>query len=80
MLKIKSNDDIFINVPHTYTLVFLIALLIAVVFLVTGHSFLSCDRDFAQIEKRKRLCEAFVPEELQEIVRSKTQNKFNVAL
>lgn len=48
-------------------------------FLVSGHSYLPCDRDFAQIEKRKRLCKAFVPEELHDIVRSaKHVNQFEV--
>ena len=30
-------------------------------FLVLGHSFLSCDRDFAQIEKRKQKSHCEVP-------------------
>lgn len=48
-------------------------------FLVSGHSFLPCDRDFALIEKRKRVCKAFVPEELHPIIESSTHtNKFKV--
>lgn len=33
-------------------------------FLVGGHSFLNCDRDFAAIEKRKRVTKCNVPEDL----------------
>lgn len=33
-------------------------------FLVSGHSFLSCDRDFAQIQKRKRVEKCQVPMDL----------------
>lgn len=33
-------------------------------FLVSGHSFLSCDRDFAIIEKRKKVGKPFVPLDL----------------
>lgn len=48
-------------------------------FLVTGHSFLPCDRDFAIIEKRKRVCSAYVPEDLHKVVKSACHtNKFNV--
>lgn len=44
-------------------------------FLLSGHSFLPCDRDFALIEKRKKCCKAFVPSELKDIVLSSTHNK-----
>lgn len=48
-------------------------------FLVSGHSFLSCDRDFAVIEKRKRNTKAFIPSELHDIVRtSRHENPFEV--
>ncbi|CAH2207420.1 jg21599, partial [Pararge aegeria aegeria] len=33
-------------------------------FLITGHSYLNCDRDFALIEKRKKLCSPMVPNDL----------------
>lgn len=39
-------------------------------FLVSGHSFLQCDRDFALIEKRKRKVKAMVPEDLKDIILS----------
>lgn len=32
-------------------------------FLVSGHTFLPCDRDFAMIEKRKRVTKVFVPKD-----------------
>ncbi|KAJ8936941.1 hypothetical protein NQ314_012122 [Rhamnusium bicolor] len=37
-------------------------------FLVSGHSFLSCDRDFAQIEERKTMCKCMVPKDLVEMI------------
>lgn len=37
-------------------------------FLMSGHSFLPCDRDFGVIEKRKKRCKSFVPEDLQKMV------------
>lgn len=43
-------------------------------FLVSGHSFLSCDRDFAQIEKRKRLEKCEVPIDLVRLMTSATPN------
>lgn len=43
-------------------------------FLVSGHSFMACDRDFALIEKRKRVTKAHVPRDLHEIVRSAKYN------
>ncbi|KAJ8948619.1 hypothetical protein NQ314_008382 [Rhamnusium bicolor] len=39
-------------------------------FLISGHSFMASDRDFALIEKRKRLMKAFVPKDLHEVVTS----------
>ncbi|KAJ8967796.1 hypothetical protein NQ317_012692 [Molorchus minor] len=43
-------------------------------FLVSGHSFLSCDRDFAQIEKRKRLEKCEVPFDLLRLIATATPN------
>lgn len=49
-------------------------------FLVGGHSFLNCDRDFAVIEKRKRLTKCNVPEDLKSMIESvKLTNPFKVA-
>jgi hypothetical protein len=39
-------------------------------FLCTGHSYLDCDRLFAMIEKRKKVCQAFVPNQWMDIIRS----------
>ncbi|KAF6204992.1 hypothetical protein GE061_019159 [Apolygus lucorum] len=48
-------------------------------FLVSGHSFLPCDRDFALVEKRKKVTKAFIPSDLHEIVRSaKTTVPFKI--
>jgi hypothetical protein len=48
-------------------------------FLCTGHSFLDCDRLFAMIEKRKKVCQAFVPNQWVEIIRSSaTANPFHM--
>lgn len=44
-------------------------------FLVTGHSYMPCDRDFGVIEKRKRLCKAMIPAEIEDIVRSSKLSK-----
>lgn len=41
-------------------------------YLVSGHSFLQCDRDFAIIEKRKRKCALMVPEDLHHVILSST--------
>lgn len=41
-------------------------------YLVSGHSFLQCDRDFALIEKRKRKCAPMVPEDLHDVILSST--------
>lgn len=37
-------------------------------FLVAGHSFLDCDRDFAVIEKRKRVSKCYVPQDLKKLI------------
>lgn len=47
-------------------------------FLITGHSFLSCDRDFALIEKRKRVCNPMVPEDLVKMIKEARQTPFHV--
>jgi len=48
---------------------------------VSGHSFLSCDRDFAQIEKRKRVEKCEVPMDLVKlIVHATSNNPFIVTL
>lgn len=39
-------------------------------FLVSGHSFMACDRDFALIEKRKRVSKAIIPKDLHNVIRS----------
>lgn len=50
-------------------------------FLVSRHSFLSCDRDFAQIEKRRRLEKCEVPLDLVRLISTATpQNPFNVLM
>lgn len=48
-------------------------------FLVSGHSFLQCDRDFALIEKRKRECKPMFPADRHSIIESSTHiGKFRV--
>lgn len=48
-------------------------------FLVSGHSFLQCDRDFALIEKRKRKCKPMVPADWRYVIESSANNgKFQV--
>ncbi|KAJ4437812.1 hypothetical protein ANN_13750 [Periplaneta americana] len=37
-------------------------------FLLSGHSFLQCDSDFALIEKRQKVTKAFIPSDLLKIV------------
>lgn len=39
-------------------------------FLVVGHSYMQCDRDFGLIEKRKRLSQPMVPKDLHEIIKT----------
>ncbi|KAK5644641.1 hypothetical protein RI129_005941 [Pyrocoelia pectoralis] len=41
-------------------------------YLVSGHSFLKCDRDFVFIEKRKRRYSPMVPEDLYDVILSST--------
>ncbi|CAH2020408.1 unnamed protein product [Acanthoscelides obtectus] len=46
---------------------------------VSGHSYLACDRDFAQIERRKRVTKNYVPDHLEKMIRSaQHKNPFNV--
>ncbi|CAI6357776.1 unnamed protein product [Macrosiphum euphorbiae] len=48
-------------------------------FLVSGHSFMPCDQDFAMIEKRKKRVSSMVPSELKEMIEaSKLNNPFEV--
>lgn len=50
-------------------------------YLVPGHSFLSCDRDFAQIEKKKRVEKCEVPLDLvRMIVTATPKNPFIVSV
>lgn len=50
-------------------------------YLVSGHSFMSCDRDFAQIEKRKRLEKCEVPMDLvRMMVKAVNRNPFVVTV
>lgn len=37
-------------------------------FLVSGHSFMPCDQDFAIIEKRKKVVKAMVPEDIKKMI------------
>ncbi|KAJ8871837.1 hypothetical protein PR048_028177 [Dryococelus australis] len=39
-------------------------------FLISGHNFMGCDRDFGVIEKRRKVSKPVVPKELEEIVTS----------
>jgi hypothetical protein len=71
------------NRMAVFTLLFLVSLgvftSIEQKFLVSGHSFLSCDRNFAQVEKRKRVMKAFIPSDLIPVVKSaKVQKSFQV--
>ncbi|KAI4457682.1 f-box/tpr repeat protein pof3 [Holotrichia oblita] len=43
-------------------------------FLISGHSFMGCDRDFGHIEKRKRVMKAMIPEDLHNIIKSAVYN------
>ncbi|KAJ8910641.1 hypothetical protein NQ315_012509 [Exocentrus adspersus] len=48
-------------------------------YLVSGHSLLQCDRDFALIEKRKKQMMAMVPEDLHNVIMSSTHTgRFSV--
>jgi len=44
-------------------------------FLVSGHSFMPCDQDFAVIEKRKKYVPTMVPEEIKTLVRTVKKDK-----
>ncbi|KAJ8940532.1 hypothetical protein NQ314_010693 [Rhamnusium bicolor] len=39
-------------------------------FLISGHNFMCCDRDFAHIEKRKRVMKAIIPNDLHKVITS----------
>ncbi|GFQ69236.1 uncharacterized protein TNCT_160121 [Trichonephila clavata] len=50
-------------------------------FLVSGHSYMPCDRDFGIIEKGKRVCKPMVPEEIAEMIaESRHAQPFNVVM
>lgn len=52
---------------------------IEIKYLVSGHSFMNCDRDFGLIEKRRRTSRAMIPSELEDVVRTaRINNPFNV--
>nr|CAI5834258.1 unnamed protein product [Callosobruchus analis] len=61
-----------------FTLIFLVSIglfdAIEQRFLVSGHSFMPCDRDFALIEKRKRTMKAYIPEDLIDVIKSARYN------
>lgn len=48
-------------------------------FLVSGHSYMPCDRDFGIIEKRKKVCKTMVPGEVADMIRdAKSTQPFQV--
>lgn len=48
-------------------------------YLVSGHSFMSCDRDFALIEKRKKVVKCFEPKDIEKMIREAChKNPFEV--
>ncbi|KAJ8926657.1 hypothetical protein NQ314_020959 [Rhamnusium bicolor] len=48
-------------------------------FLVSGHSYLTCDRDFTQIEKRNRVVKNYTPENIGKMIaEARYQRPFNV--
>ncbi|XP_046809073.1 uncharacterized protein LOC124420415 [Lucilia cuprina] len=48
-------------------------------FLTSGHSFLPCDRDFALIEKKKRISKLYTPEDVINMIKTaKTENPFKI--
>ncbi|GFQ96550.1 uncharacterized protein TNCT_737081 [Trichonephila clavata] len=50
-------------------------------FLVSGHSYMPCDRDFGIIEKRKRVCKPMVPKEIDEMIaEARHVQPFNVVM
>lgn len=61
-----------------FVLIFLVAYgiydSIQMKFLTSGHSFMPCDRDFALIEKRKRVMKSFVPDDLVNVIQSARYN------
>lgn len=44
--------------------------LICDILLVCGHSFLSSDRDFANIEKKQKVKQVYVPEQWHDVIHS----------
>lgn len=64
-LMLLVKDGIFEEINHK--------------FLVKGHTYLACDRDFALIEKRKRVTKAYLPSDLEEMIKTtRHDNPFNV--
>ncbi|CAH1959718.1 unnamed protein product [Acanthoscelides obtectus] len=50
-------------------------------FLCSGYSFLPCDRNFALIEQRKKVCKVYVPDMWKEVIESAShKNAFEVKL
>lgn len=48
-------------------------------FLVSGHSFLPCDRDFALIECQRKIKKAYVPEDWKHVIAAaKVNDPFNI--
>ncbi|KAF6198240.1 hypothetical protein GE061_007987 [Apolygus lucorum] len=48
-------------------------------FLVSGHSYMPCDRDFGIIEKTKKVCKTMVPGEVADMIRdAKSTQPFQV--
>ena len=48
-------------------------------FLVSGHSYMPCDRDFGIIEKRKKVSNPMIPDEIAEMItEAKNVQPFNV--
>ncbi|KAJ8913877.1 hypothetical protein NQ315_005674 [Exocentrus adspersus] len=47
---------------------------IQIKFLTSGHSFMPCDKDFALIEKRKRVMKSFIPDDLVNVIQSARYN------
>lgn len=44
-------------------------------FLCSGHSFLPCDRSFAQVEKRKKVSKVYVPHQWVDVIKSAQPSK-----
>lgn len=50
-------------------------------FLVSGHSFLPCDRDFAMIERQKKISKVYEPSQWADVIaKAKVNNPFKVVL